>query len=136
MGRKSEIGRASLKMTMLSEVATPYYRAPDGILNTPSSVSKKRRGSVEEDLDGKNRSRTRADEHATAKGNMAASSQPNYTAAVDMWACGCILAELLLRKPLFPGKNSSYTAKLSLLFHVHWTDANVVHIMQTKSCLK
>ncbi len=28
-----------------------------------------------------------------------------YTKAVDMWAVGCILAELLGRKPLFPGRD-------------------------------
>lgn len=27
----------------------------------------------------------------------------NYTEAVDMWAVGCIFAELLKRKPLLPG---------------------------------
>lgn len=26
-----------------------------------------------------------------------------YCTAVDMWSCGCILAELLTRQPLFPG---------------------------------
>ena len=26
-----------------------------------------------------------------------------YTAGVDMWSLGCILAEMLLGKPLFPG---------------------------------
>jgi serine/threonine protein kinase len=26
-----------------------------------------------------------------------------YTSAIDMWACGCIFAELLLREPLLPG---------------------------------
>ena len=30
---------------------------------------------------------------------------PKYTAAVDMWAVGCILAELLRHEPLFPGKD-------------------------------
>ena len=29
-----------------------------------------------------------------------------YTAAVDMWSVGCIFAEMLSRKPLFPGDNS------------------------------
>lgn len=29
----------------------------------------------------------------------------NQTTAIDMWATGCILAELLLHKPLLPGKN-------------------------------
>lgn len=27
----------------------------------------------------------------------------HYTAAIDMWSVGCILAELLGRRPLFPG---------------------------------
>ena len=30
-----------------------------------------------------------------------------YTVAIDVWSCGCILAELLGRKPLFPGKITS-----------------------------
>ena len=28
-----------------------------------------------------------------------------YTPAVDIWSIGCIFAELLTGKPLFPGKN-------------------------------
>ncbi len=28
----------------------------------------------------------------------------SYATPVDLWACGCILAELCLRKPLFPGQ--------------------------------
>lgn len=28
-----------------------------------------------------------------------------YTYAVDMWSIGCILAEMILSKPLFPGKD-------------------------------
>ena len=27
-----------------------------------------------------------------------------YATPVDIWSCGCILAELYLRKPLFPGQ--------------------------------
>jgi serine/threonine protein kinase len=27
----------------------------------------------------------------------------HYTASIDMWSVGCILAELLGRRPLFPG---------------------------------
>ena len=30
---------------------------------------------------------------------------PKYTKALDMWSVGCIFAELLGRKPIFPGKN-------------------------------
>ena len=27
----------------------------------------------------------------------------DYTAAIDVWSAGCIMAELLSRRPLFPG---------------------------------
>ena len=33
---------------------------------------------------------------------------PDYTKAIDMWAVGCILAELLGRKPLWPGSDSKH----------------------------
>ena len=39
-----------------------------------------------------------------------------YTYAVDMWACGCILGEMLGRKPMFPGKN--FVHQLTLIFDV------------------
>jgi serine/threonine protein kinase len=29
-----------------------------------------------------------------------------YTSAIDMWAVGCIVAELLTRTPLFPGEST------------------------------
>ncbi|GFP85981.1 shaggy-related protein kinase theta [Phtheirospermum japonicum] len=29
-----------------------------------------------------------------------------YTSAIDMWSAGCVMAELLLGKPLFPGESS------------------------------
>lgn len=32
-------------------------------------------------------------------------SSDTYTKAVDVWSCGCIFAELLGRKPLFPGSD-------------------------------
>jgi serine/threonine protein kinase len=28
-----------------------------------------------------------------------------YTEGIDVWSVGCILAELLLRRPMFPGDN-------------------------------
>lgn len=37
-----------------------------------------------------------------------------YSTAVDMWAVGCIVAELFRRKPLFPGK--SYANQVQLIF--------------------
>ena len=30
-----------------------------------------------------------------------------YATPVDIWSCGCIFAELISRKPLFPGLNES-----------------------------
>lgn len=39
-----------------------------------------------------------------------------YTDAVDIWSVGCIFAELLGRKPLFPGKN--FMHQLCLIFDV------------------
>jgi len=31
-----------------------------------------------------------------------------YTKAIDVWAVGCILGELLRRRPLFPGKSTAH----------------------------
>jgi len=42
-----------------------------------------------------------------------------YGGAVDMWAVGCIFAELLLRRPLFPGLND--LDQLGKIFHVTGT---------------
>jgi serine/threonine protein kinase len=39
-----------------------------------------------------------------------------YTYAVDIWSCGCIFAEMLKRKALFPGKN--FIDQLSRIFDV------------------
>ena len=35
-----------------------------------------------------------------------------YTTAVDMWSVGCILAELLKRRPFFPGSESNFFRSL------------------------
>lgn len=39
-------------------------------------------------------------------------SRERYTKAVDMWSVGCILAELLSRRPLFPGRDSFHQVTL------------------------
>mmetsp|Transcript_22984 Transcript_22984/g.20876 ORF Transcript_22984/g.20876 Transcript_22984/m.20876 type:complete len:628 (+) Transcript_22984:115-1998(+) len=39
-----------------------------------------------------------------------------YDEAIDMWSIGCILAELMRRKPLFPGK--SHTDQVRMIFEV------------------
>lgn len=40
----------------------------------------------------------------------------SYGTAVDVWSCGCILAELYKRKPLFPGEND--VDQLAKIFEV------------------
>ena len=40
----------------------------------------------------------------------------NYTRAMDIWSVGCIFAEMLLRKPLFPGKDMRH--ELLLIFNL------------------
>lgn len=35
--------------------------------------------------------------------------QEKYTQAVDMWSVGCIMAEILLRRPLFDGHTETDT---------------------------
>eukprot|EP00906_Rhabdomonas_costata_P001631 RCo002664 len=45
-----------------------------------------------------------------------------YSGAVDVWSVGCIFAELLLRKPLFPGKN--YLDQLHLIMDVVGTPSS------------
>lgn len=56
-----------------------------------------------------------------------------YSYAVDIWSCGCILAELLNRNPLFPGKN--FVHQLSLVFDVIGTPspADVQHIVNSEA---
>ena len=44
-----------------------------------------------------------------------------YTSAIDVWSVGCIFAELLGRKPLFPGKD--YVHQLNLIARAAGTPA-------------
>ncbi len=43
--------------------------------------------------------------------------QLDYEKAVDVWAAGCVFAELMRRKPLFPGTNAvnQISATLSII---------------------
>lgn len=40
----------------------------------------------------------------------------HYTTAIDVWAVGCIFAEMLLREPLFPGNDYIHQLKLIIKF--------------------
>lgn len=50
-----------------------------------------------------------------------------------MWSCGCILAEMLGRRPIFPGKN--FIDQLTLIFDVIGspTDEEVSHIQNSQA---
>ncbi len=56
-----------------------------------------------------------------------------YSFPVDVWSCGCILAEMLGRNPLFPGK--TFIHQLSLCFDVIGTpqNADVQHIVNSEA---
>ena len=45
----------------------------------------------------------------------------NYGGAIDVWSVGCIMAELLLRKPLFPGED--YISQIKLIHGVLGTQS-------------
>ncbi|XKL62121.1 hypothetical protein PGB90_001954 [Kerria lacca] len=40
----------------------------------------------------------------------------SYTTAIDIWACGCIIAEMFLKKPIFPG--TSEVDQLDRIFQI------------------
>jgi serine/threonine protein kinase len=60
-------------------------------------------------------------------------SWKEYTKAIDMWSVGCIFAELLGRKPLFPGKD--YIHQLTLITDVIGTpsDEDIANIGSEKA---
>lgn len=53
-----------------------------------------------------------------------------YTSAIDMWSVGCIFAEMLGRKPTFPGKD--YIHQLKLILEVLGTqDDGALHFISS-----
>ncbi|KAJ7790034.1 kinase-like domain-containing protein [Mycena leptocephala] len=56
-----------------------------------------------------------------------------YTTAIDLWATGCILAELFLRQPLFPGRH--YVEQLRMIIGVLGTPPveQISHITRKSS---
>mmetsp|Transcript_27723 Transcript_27723/g.45710 ORF Transcript_27723/g.45710 Transcript_27723/m.45710 type:complete len:404 (+) Transcript_27723:1-1212(+) len=49
-----------------------------------------------------------------------------YDESVDIWSLGCIFAELILRRPLFPGQN--YLDQLKIIFEVMGTPKDLTWI--------
>ncbi|BDA43124.1 Mitogen-activated protein kinase 4b [Coccomyxa sp. Obi] len=56
-----------------------------------------------------------------------------YTAAIDVWSVGCILAELLYRKPLFPGKDYIDQLRLIIKMLGSPSDADLVFISSARA---
>jgi serine/threonine protein kinase len=56
-----------------------------------------------------------------------------YSYAIDMWSVGCIIAEMIGRKPIFPGKN--FVDQLTLIFDVIGTPLKeqVSHIKNSQA---
>lgn len=61
-------------------------------------------------------------------------SLSQYTKAIDIWSIGCILAEMILREPFFPGKD--YRHQLLLIFEVLGTpsdeDLNFIKLQRAR----
>ena len=57
---------------------------------------------------------------------------PFHGQAVDMWAVGCVLGELLLRQPLFPGRHSEVD-QLAQIFRLLGTPIDPGHEMRASA---
>eukprot|EP00916_Digyalum_oweni_P015948 GHVL01026170.1.p1 GENE.GHVL01026170.1~~GHVL01026170.1.p1 ORF type:complete len:478 (-),score=65.33 GHVL01026170.1:51-1421(-) len=59
-------------------------------------------------------------------------SWPDYSEAIDVWSVGCILAELISRKPLFPGTDTQN--QLTLICHLLGapTEEQIIKIQNRK----
>ena len=57
-----------------------------------------------------------------------------YSSAADMWSCGCIFAELLLRRPFLQGKNSDIS-QLDTIFTVFGTPSEYVLGLVLSLCI-
>ena len=56
-----------------------------------------------------------------------------YTTAVDMWSVGCILAELILGKPIFPGKDYRNQIHLIVKFLGSPTESDLDYIKSPRA---
>ncbi|CAI1765784.1 hypothetical protein SEUBUCD646_0P02490 [Saccharomyces eubayanus] len=53
-----------------------------------------------------------------------------YSTSIDIWSCGCILAEMITGKPLFPGTNDE--EQLKLIFDIMGTPTESLWLAVTK----
>jgi mitogen-activated protein kinase 1/3 len=62
----------------------------------------------------------------------------NYGTSIDVWSVGCIFAEILGRKPIFPGKDSLDQMKLivNVLGSQHESDLDFIHNPKAKGFIK
>ncbi|WJX37414.1 Cyclin-dependent kinase 7 [Trifolium repens] len=62
----------------------------------------------------------------------------NYGTSIDMWSVGCIFAEILGRKPIFPGKDSLDQMKLivNVLGNQHESDLEFIDNPKAKGFIK
>lgn len=52
-------------------------------------------------------------------------AMPEHSTAVDMWAVGCIFAEMICRRELFPGR--SVNGQIKIILHSIGTPSNEVN---------
>ena len=57
----------------------------------------------------------------------------DYTSAIDIWSMGCILAEILGRKPLFPGKDYIHQMRLIIEILGSPSEADMAFITSQKA---
>jgi serine/threonine protein kinase len=60
----------------------------------------------------------------------------NYDTSIDMWSAGCILGELLLRKPIFPGRDYVDQIKIIIQQIGSPSEADKAFITNKKVCTR
>jgi mitogen-activated protein kinase 1/3/mitogen-activated protein kinase 6 len=63
------------------------------------------------------------------------SSWTNFGKPIDMWSSGCIFAEMLRRKPLFPGKNTQHQLQL-IISNLGTPEKEVLRRIPNDKCRK
>lgn len=58
--------------------------------------------------------------------------EANYGTAIDVWSAGCIMAEMLQRKPLFMGSNTAQMLRLVVQFTGKPSEADLTFVTNKK----